>query len=107
AEIHDGPAQLVGLAVLKVEQVRRATGKQKREEVLSAIEKVLGDALRDMRAIARGLMLPEIASLSLPDTVRQVARVHEQRTGTKVAVHCTETPHNIPEALRICLYRFV
>lgn len=107
AEIHDGPAQLVGLAVLKVEQVRRATGKQKREEVLSAIEKVLGDALRDMRAIAHGLMLPEIASLSLPDTVRQVARVHEQRTGTKVAVHCTETPHNIPEALRICLYRFV
>ena len=107
AEIHDGPAQLVGLAVLKVEQARRANGKHRREEALAGIEAVLKDSLRDMRAIARGLMLPEIADLSLCDTVRQVARAHEQRTATKVALECAETLHAVPEAVRICLYRFV
>lgn len=107
AELHDGPAQLVGLAALKVEQVRRADGKREREAALEGIETVLGDALRDMRVIARGLMLPEIAELSLRETVRHAARAHEQRTATKVAVSCPDIACGIPQAVQICVYRFV
>lgn len=107
AELHDGPAQLVGLAALKVEQVRRARDRRGREAALGGIETVLGDALRDMRVIASGLMLPEIADLTLGETVRQAARTHEQRTATRVAVDCPDIARDIPQAARICVYRFV
>lgn len=107
AELHDGPAQLVGLAALKVEQARRARDRRQREAALRGIETVLGDALRDMRVIASGLMLPEIAGLSLCETVRQAARTHEQRTATTVAVDCSDIARDIPQAVRICAYRFV
>lgn len=107
AELHDGPVQIISLSALKLEQVRRAAGVEAREAVLQSIETLLGDALRDMRVIARGLMLPEIEGLSLNDTVRRAARMHEQRTGTKVAVTCDDIGHGASQALRICVYRFV
>lgn len=107
AELHDGPVQLIGLSALKIEQVRRASNRSGRETILSAIEDLLGDALRDMRAIARGLMLPEIQQLSLCEIVTSVARVHEQRTGTAVRVICEGVPLDTPQAVRLCAYRFV
>jgi signal transduction histidine kinase len=60
-----------------------------------------------MRAIARGLMLPEIQQLSLCEIVTSVARVHEQRTGTVVRVICEGVPLHTPQAVRLCAYRFV
>jgi len=107
AELHDGPVQLIGLSALKIEQVRRAPNRSGRETILSAIEGLLGDALRDMRVIARGLMLPEIQQLSLCEIVRSVARVHEQRTGTSVHVICEGVRLEASQALRLCAYRFV
>ena len=107
AELHDGPVQLIGLSALKIEQVRRAADKDGREAILTAIEGLLGDALRDMRVISRGLMLPEIQELSLCEIVRSVARVHEQRTGTTVSVICAGMPSHASQAMRLCAYRFV
>lgn len=107
AELHDSPVQLIGLSALKIEQVRRAPGKSQREAILTAIEGLLGDALRDMRVIARGLMLPEIQELSLCEIVRRVARVHERRTGTTVRVICDAMPSCSSQAIRLCAYRFV
>src|SRR5690606_15133601 len=88
AELHDGPVQLIGLSALKIEQVRRAADKDGRAAILTTIEGLLGDALHDMRAIARGLVLPEIQALSLREIVESVVRVHERRTGTAVSLIC-------------------
>ncbi len=107
AELHDGPVQLISLSTLKIEQVRRAPDKDGREAILTAIEGLLGDALRNMRATARGLMVPEIQELSLCEIVRRVARVHEQRTGTSVCVICDGMPSRSSQAMRLCAYRFV
>ncbi|PZN50119.1 MAG: histidine kinase [Proteobacteria bacterium] len=107
AELHDGPAQLVGLAALKLEQIRRATDRRKRETVLQSIENVLTEALQNMRIIARGLMLPEIEGLSLGETVRSAAEAHERRTGMKVSLDCDDYRGDLSPALRICAYRFV
>ena len=88
AELHDGPAQLIGLAALKVDMVRQA-GKVARDEILSSLSAILKEALRDIRrTISKGLMLPEIAGLPLDEVVRRVCRVHEQRTGTIVDMDC-------------------
>lgn len=51
ADLHDGPAQLIGLAVLKVEHVRLAETVRRREEELHALDSFLGDALREILSL--------------------------------------------------------
>ena len=107
AELHDGPAQLVGLAALKVEHVRRAGTDAQREEELQVLDSVLEEAQRDIRALSKGLMLPEIEGLPLAEVIGRAARAHERRTGTAVAVRCESVSQAVPDAVRICAYRFV
>jgi len=107
ADLHDGPAQLVGLAALKVEHVRLARTATQREEVLQSLDVFLADALRDIRAISKGLVLPEIEGLPLPEVVRRAARAHERRTGTTVALRCDDISQPFPDAAKMCAYRFV
>ncbi len=107
ADLHDGPAQLIGLAALKVEHVRLATTTAEREKESQALDAFLADALRDIRCIARGLMLPEIEGLPLQAVIARAARVHEQRTKTAVTVHCGNIPLSLPYSVTMCAYRFV
>jgi len=105
ADLHDGPAQLIGFAALSVEHVRRARTNAQREEELASLEAALSDALRDIRTTSKGLMLPEIEDLPLAAVVKQVVTNHERRTGTKVTVHCDEISHPLTHAIKICVYR--
>lgn len=107
ADLHDGPAQLIGLAALSVEHVRRAETSADREKELRALNSVLSDALRDIRTMSKGLMLPEIEGMPLADIVRRVVADHERRTGTKVVVHGCAIPCALTYAIKICAYRFL
>lgn len=107
AELHDGPAQLVGLAALKVEHVRRAGTVAEREKELQVLDSVLEEAQRDIRTISKGLMLPEIEGLPLPEVIGRAARTHEKRTGTAVALRCEDISQSLSSAAKICAYRFV
>ncbi|QRM31579.1 sensor histidine kinase [Microvirga sp. VF16] len=107
ADLHDGPAQLIGLAALSVEHVRRAEAPAEREKELGALSCVLSDALRDIRTVSKGLILPEIEGLPLPDIIKRVVSDHERRTGTKVVVHCGEISGVLTDAIKICAYRFL
>ena len=106
AELHDGPAQLLGLASLKIEHVRRARTAARREVQLRELESALSDALSDIRTLSKGLMLPEIKHLPLCDVVERVSKIHERRTGTSVLVRCGEVGP-LSHATKICVYRFV
>lgn len=107
AELHDGPAQLIGLAALKVEHVRRAVTATNRRRELQAMDSILADALREVRAVSKGLMLPEIEELPLYEVVLRAVSVHEKRTGTKIAVTCGALDCDVSHAVKICVYRFV
>ena len=107
ADLHDGPSQLIGLAALTVEHVRRAEAPTKREEELQRLDALLSDALRDIRTMSRGLMLPEIERFSLPEIIRRVVANHERRTATNVEVHCDDISPPLANAIKICAYRFV
>jgi signal transduction histidine kinase len=107
AELHDGPAQLVGLAALKVEHIRRARTTAKREENLASMETALGEAIREIRTISKGLMLPEIEELPLCEVVALAVSAHEKRTDTRVTVDCDSLGKAFPHAVKICIYRFV
>jgi signal transduction histidine kinase len=107
AELHDGPAQLLGLAAMNVEHVRRARTKAEREEELSKLSAALAEALNDIRRLSKGLMLPEIRNLPLCDVVKRACVIHQQRTGTDVSLDCTGVDQSFSHALLVCAYRFV
>ena len=107
ADLHDGPAQLIGLASLKVEHVRCAPTQEARERELEAMGTYLSDALNDIRAMSKGLVLPEIEGMHLHEIVARVVRNHERRTGMEVSVRCTDFPLCLPRAVKLCVYRFI
>ena len=107
ADLHDGPAQLIGFANVKIENVRRAVTPEKRETELRSIESALADSLDQIRMMSRGLILPEIEYLPLSEVVKRVVHNHELRTGTTVAVHGGNMSQDFSHAIKICVYRFI
>ena len=108
ADLHDGPAQLMAFAALRLDNLQDAAASQQAEADFAAVEKAMADAIRDIRNIARGLSLPDIDKRPLADLVRAAVDSHTARTGTKVTVDLT-VPDGIrlPTAVNICVYRFV
>ena len=106
AELHDGPAQLVGLAALRLNSIGKAKRKEDRQRELQIVDNALGEAIRDIRNICKGLSLPEIEGAPIGRTIERVVRAHEMRTGTTVERHF-DLPEQVPHPVAICVFRFV
>lgn len=102
ADLHDGPAQALAFAMLRLDAVESRHGAG---EELSAVRDAVADALSDVRSIATGLRTPELESQPLPDLVRRVVADHERRAGTSVEVEVAALPTDAPLATKIALYR--
>jgi signal transduction histidine kinase len=107
AELHDGPAQLVSLAALRLDSLRRDGDRQARDGEINVIHKALGEAMRDIRNICNGLSLPEIETQDLHESLLRIVQSHEQRTQTDVESVIAPSLATIPHAVKICAYRFV
>jgi signal transduction histidine kinase len=113
-ELHDGPAQLLALALLRLDslsqtEVPASPGTSVRTEKAAeagALRKVIGDALKDIRDISGGLSLPEVQSMSMSSALLACAGAHERRTGVRVTCDLDSTAVAVPTAIKICLYRF-
>jgi signal transduction histidine kinase len=103
ADLHDGPAQLLALASLRLGDSRVASGAGE----LDAIRTHLDEAMREIRDICRGLVLPHIEAMDLPQLLGAAVGAHEQRTGTSVALRLPETAVSLTPSEKICVYRFV
>ncbi len=107
ADLHDGPAQLMGFAALRLDALRRAAGPEAGPAV-DEVARAVKDAIAEVRTISRGLSLPDIDRRSLADLVQGLAEAHKARTGAEVAVDTRVEPGvDLPEAVKICIYRFV
>jgi signal transduction histidine kinase len=104
SDLHDGPGQMMALAMLRLDQLRADDGKVDEHE-LAELQSTLSDALRDMRAIAAGLRLPELSSLSTADTLRRAVDDHVRRTGVPVALTLSEPPREASLPTKIALFR--
>jgi len=74
---------------------------------LATIEGCLSRSLQEIRDIASGLRLPELSGLTLAETVAQVVRVHERRTGSSVDVRLGALPEMVPLPTKITVYRVI
>ena len=115
SELHDGPAQDLSLALLKLDtiigqsevcQFASINGLPCNSQMI-AIQSATQNALKELRAISTGLGLPELAELSLTETVMRVVHAHERRTNTKVDLELSELPVHTPLPVKITLYRLI
>lgn len=104
AELHDGPAQLLAFASLRLGSIIPA-GSADHDN--GRVKTALDDAMRDIRNICRGLTLPELEGLGVDDVLKRVVAAHESRTGTRVALTCHRGLPDLSKAEKICTYRFV
>lgn len=111
ADLHDGPAQHLSLALLRIDSLKPLfNGSSEEGEDKSDIEIIqssLTDAITEIRQICTGLTLPELEDLSLSKMLIQAVNSHQRRTATEVTLHVQSTPHNLTKAMKIVVFRFV
>ncbi|TIV05978.1 MAG: sensor histidine kinase, partial [Mesorhizobium sp.] len=110
ADLHDGPAQLVALAALRMDSpalVDPATSSTLREAEIAGIHKTLGEAMREIRGICNGLVLPQIEAQAIADILRLAVAEHERRTSTNVLLTLPERLPELGTSEKISIYRFV
>ena len=94
-DLHDGPAQTLALALLRLDEVDGRAG----------VADALSTALGDLRTIASGLRSPAFDDTSTADVAARAVREHQRRTAHPVTLHVGELPHDVPDATKIALYR--
>jgi signal transduction histidine kinase len=110
ADLHDGPAQLVALAAMKLDDPVLTAAKspcEHRRREIGAIRSSLDDALDEIRSICGGLILPHIETALTAEIIMHAASAHEQRTGTKVQLALSDQAAALSASGKICVYRFV
>ncbi len=108
ADLHDGPAQLMAFAALRLDALRRQMTGGAAQGVVDEIARAVKDSMVEIRNISRGLSLPDIEQRPLVEILQGLAEAHTARTGAGVAV--TVPPGGVPDvpiAVKICCFRFV
>lgn len=124
AELHDGPAQEISFALLRLGALEQtpvgvgraeptsgppggSTGDANGRATLDSIQASLTRALREIRHIASGLRLPELDALTLAQSIERVVHVHERRTSSKVICQLGTLPATATLPMKITVYRVV
>ncbi len=115
ADLHDGPGQDLGFALMRLETVanryRQAASESgvpgALDDDFKAIRTGLEAALADLRAISAGLTLPEIDGLSTTEIAARAIRDYEYKSGAKVALSATGSARDVSLSVNITLYRLL
>jgi signal transduction histidine kinase len=107
ADLHDGPAQDLALALLRLESLSEALEDAKPEvsKDFQTIRLATESAMGELRTISAGLRLPEIDPITLAETVRRAAHDFEKKTGCNVTLTLGELPAQAPLPVKITAYR--
>ena len=110
ADLHDGPAQLVAFAALRLgSRILRDPGVPRAEKTreLDVIKASLADAMEEIRTISGGLAIPHIETADVHEVLKAAVKAHEQRTKTKVKLQCSALCPTLNADAKICVFRFV
>ncbi|MDH3263465.1 MAG: histidine kinase [Paracoccaceae bacterium] len=104
-DLHDGVAQHLSLASLRLDE---ALGGSRGAEA-GTVRTALDAAMRELRAISRGLALPDLEHLDAAEVVRRAVDDHRRAFGTEVRLEDESggAAPRLPYAARLCLYRFL
>lgn len=112
ADLHDGPAQLLGVVLMRLNELepkanRNNSQLEGTDEALSTIRGATCDALQEIRNISAGLSLPQLDHLTVNQTVHLAVSDHQRLTKSAVTLVADDLPTDAPLAIRTCIYRFI
>lgn len=105
SDLHDGPAQHLSFAALRLDSAFEKGGaSDARAEIRTSLDK----ALEEIRAISRGLALPELEELDVAGLVRRAVTERETQSGLDVDLRFEGSePKTLSYAEKLCIYRFL
>ncbi len=111
-ELHNGPAQLIALALLQLDtflapsQRRTARSATEAAEPTGTIRACLQQAMHEIRTISAGLA-PDFDGLSPTQVIQLAVNNFQERTHTLLICRLTNLPATAPVELKVCVYRFI
>jgi signal transduction histidine kinase len=114
ADLHDGAAQELAAALLRLEAVTSACLSCAKPRTagmagveLEVVSRTLTAALDEIRGVLSDFRIPGIADKSVAEVTTRAVRDHQRRTRVHVAVALDRVPEDAPLAVKITLYRIV
>lgn len=112
ADLHDGPAQDLSFAQMRMESMLDQQSGDVRQVVavshvdLMAVRSALDLALADLRSICSGLQLPDLEALDVAQAAARAVRDYERKTGAVVSFeHRASAAGEAALPIRITLFR--
>lgn len=103
AELHDGPVQLISFVLLRLEEIEQGPNDG---PLLQQLRTSLQTVLAELRAIAAGLLLPDVGETSsASEVLRKIIQAHEHRSFCVVDYKETGLPHRLPGEVVRCVVR--
>lgn len=106
SDLHDGPAQYLSLASLRLDGALGDGGAPSGDAKL--VRGSLDKALDELRIISRGLALPDLDSLAIGTLIKRAVDDHQRQTQLDIAV---KMPADLDAALnyaqKLCVFRFL
>jgi signal transduction histidine kinase len=116
ADIHDGPGQDLGFALMQIKNMEDAMGEvvttdqPKPPQWLKGLpltKVAIESALKDLRAMSADIELPDIARLALGDIAARVVRDLQIKTGVSVELAMQGEPVEASFRVKVALYRLL
>lgn len=105
-DLHDGPAQYLSLASLRLDGAFAEDKTASTDAVL--VRDALDKALDEIRIISRGLALPDLDGLGLYGLIDRASQDHQKQTGMKVDRPAQVDPEpSLNYAQKLCVFRFL
>jgi len=110
ADLHDGPGQDLGFALMQLKTTDTSCEGAKGDGCAAAarlgpVRVAVQSALDDLRAISADLQLPDIRHLTVAELVGRVVRDYQTKTGAKVQLSCDVTEVEASARVKITLCR--
>ena len=115
-ELHDGPAQILGYGLLRLDsfvapiqtcECGKAHSANVEQNTIDNFRDALSEALQEIRNLSTGLAVPEMSALNSREAIEHVITTHKRRTGSPTALSITTIPDNLSLSLKINIYRFL
>jgi len=105
-EVHDSTMQLLASLGLSLGQLRRTRGSHARSEIVDEMEKVLGEAQKELRSISFLAHPPQIKELGLVAALKQLAGGYARRTSLEIDFYAEDSV-TVGPATQAAIYRTV
>ena len=114
-DLHDGPIQGIALAAMRMETLAKvcincssaAGAESPVAEEFRRLQEALNSAQQDVRALSKGLHLPNIEELPLADVARRVIRDYKRSSGIDVELTISDVPEDAPLPVKLTLFRLL